>query len=50
MFIDSFTSLVYALWKKYGKYKIYRTFQTTAHFDWVPELKEKCEDNNSIHA
>ena len=41
--VNSFTSVVYALWKRYEKYKIYRTFQTTAHFDWVPELKEKCE-------
>ena len=48
--VNSFASVVYRLWKKYGVYRIYRTFQTTAHFDWVPELKEKCEENNSIHA
>ena len=48
--VNSFTSVVYALWKKYGKYRIYRTFQTTAHFDWIPELKEKWEENNSNHA
>ena len=47
--VNSFTSVVYRLWKKYGVYRIYRTFQTTAHFDWIPELKEKCEENNSIH-
>ena len=48
--VNSFTSVVYTLWKKHGLYRIYRTFQTTAHFDWIPELKEKCEENNSIHA